>query len=64
MPPGSGCVSLPRLQKFLLFFSLYLYFANLTTIGLGVDLLLLILMGVLCASWILISVSLPRLGEF
>ena len=42
---------------------LSLYFASLITLCLGVGLLLLILMGVLCASWIGMSVSLPRLGN-
>ena len=41
-----------------------LYFANLITICLCVGLLLLIWMGVLCASGIWMSVSFPRFGMF
>ena len=48
------------------FFSLSLYFANLTTICLGVSLLFfnLILTRVLSASWIWLSVSFSRLKKF
>ena len=41
-----------------------LYFASLVAICLCVGLLLLILVGVLCASWIWMSVSFPKLGKF
>ena len=39
------------------------YFVNLSMICLVDGRFLLNLMGVLCASWILMSVSLPRLGK-
>ena len=44
--------------------SLSVYFVNLAMICLGDGQFLLNLMGVLCASWILMSVSFPRLGKF
>ena len=40
------------------------YFVNLTMIYVVDGRFLLNLMGVLCASWILMSVSFPRLGKF
>ena len=40
------------------------YFVNLTIISLVDDWFLLNLMGVLCASWISMPVSFPRLGKF
>ena len=40
------------------------YFVNLTLICLVDGQFSLNLMGVLCASWILMSVSFPRLGKF
>ena len=44
--------------------SLSVYFVKLTMICLADGQFLLNLMGVLCASWILMSVSFPRLGKF
>ena len=44
--------------------SLSLYFYSFTMICCGADLFLLILKGVLCASWVWMPISFPRLGKF
>ena len=44
--------------------SLLLFFTNLITTCLSVDLFGFILFGTLCASWTWMSVSFPRLGKF